>query len=157
MTHKKFSISKIGLAVVVLLIVVSIPIQLKIESIRGDENIITKSLYINSSTLKRLSLGYEELIADIYWIRALQYFSNTKSINIDPSELYKYFDIITDLDPNFVNAYRFGGSFLADKRPMGLGEIELGVKLFDKARGNNPENFRIQLEEAFIYFLYTED
>lgn len=157
MTHNKFSISKIGLAVVVLLIVVSIPLQLKIESIRGDENIITKSLYINSSTLKRLSLGYGELIADIYWIRALQYFSNTKSININPSELYKYFDIITDLDPKFVNAYRFGGSFLADKPPLGLGEIELGVKLFDKGRGNNPENFRIPLDEAFIYFLYTED
>ena len=157
MTHKKFSISKIGLAVVVLLIVVSIPIQLKIESIRGDENIITKSLYINSSTLKRLSLGYEELIADIYWIRALQYFSNTKSINMDPSELYKYFDIITDLDPKFVNAYRYGGTFLAEPPDLGLGEIELGIKLLDKGRLNNPENFRLVLDEAFIYYIYTNN
>jgi len=157
MTHKKFSISKIGLAVVVLLIVVSIPIQLKIESIREDENIITKSLYINSSTLKRLSLGYEELIADIYWIRALQYFSNTKSINMDPSELYKYFDIITDLDPKFVNAYRYGGTFLAEPPDLGLGEIELGIRLLDKGRLNNPENFRLVLDEAFIYYIYTNN
>jgi hypothetical protein len=157
MTHKKFYISKIGLAVVVLLIVVSIPIQLKIESIRGDENIITKSLYINSSTLKRLSLGYEELIADIYWIRALQYFSNTKSINMVPSELYKYFDMITDLDPKFVNAYRYGGTFLAEPPDLGLGEIELGVKLLDKGRLNNPENFRLVLDEAFIYYIYTNN
>lgn len=157
MTHKKFYISKIGLAVVVLLIVVSIPIQLKIESIRGDENIITKSLYINSSTLKRLSLGYEELIADIYWIRALHYFSNTKSINMDPSELYKYFDILTDLDPKFFNAYRFGGSFLAEPPDLGLGEIELGIRLLDKGRIKNPQNFRIVLDEAFIYYIYTNN
>ena len=29
--------------------------------------------------------------------------------------------------------------------------------MFDKGRRNNPENHRIVLDEAFIYFIYTKD
>ncbi|HSG30010.1 MAG TPA: hypothetical protein VLB82_00525 [Thermodesulfobacteriota bacterium] len=151
------NLTTIGVLLSLLLLIASVPVQKKIEEIRGDYSIISGSLLLSSKTLKKLSLGYNLLIADIYWIRALQYFSDKKFDVNKPQELFKYFDIMTDLDPKFVNAYRFGGTFLAEPPELGLGEVELGVKLLDKGRINNPENFRLVLDEAFIYYLYTDN
>ncbi|GIW47677.1 MAG: hypothetical protein KatS3mg078_1554 [Deltaproteobacteria bacterium] len=146
-----------GLLVIAFLIVASIPFQKRVEDIRGKFRVVEESLYFSSASLKRFSLGYEELLADIYWLRAIQYFGGRSVEERDPELLYHYFDIITDLDPKFVNAYRYGGTFLAEPPPLGLGDIERGIKLFDKGRKNNPENFRLPLEEAFIYYLYVKD
>ena len=147
----------LGLLVVFALIVVSIPFQKRIDGIRGNFRAIEETLYLTSSALKKISFGYKEIVADIYWLRAIQYFGGKKIKEQDPDLLYKYFDILTDLDPQFVNAYRFGGTFLAEPPPYGLGDIEKGTKLFDKGRENNPNNFRIPLEEAFVYYLYAKD
>jgi len=143
----------------ILLIIISIPFQRSIDQSRSKFRAIENTLYLTSSMLKKVSLGYYELISDIYWLRALQYFGDSES-NIstkDSDLLFNYFDIITDLDPNFINAYRFGGSFLSEPVPIGLGDIDKGNMLFDKGRKNNPENFRLPLEQAFLYYLYVKD
>jgi len=147
----------LGLTLVFILIVISVPFQKRIDDIRGKFRSIEETLYLSSSTLKKISLGYKELVADIYWLRALQYFGGKNFSNQNSELLYKYFDILTDLDSKFVNAYRFGGTFLAEPPPMGLGDIEKGAMLFDKGRANNPDNFRIPFEQAFIYYIYVKD
>jgi hypothetical protein len=159
-----------GLIIVFALIVISVPFQERIDDIRGEFRSIEETLYLSSSNLKKLSLGYKEIIADIYWMRALQYFgsqsfagaveqaqANKLSAKPKSDLLYHYFDIITDLDPRFVNAYRYGGTFISEPSPIGLDDIEKGTMLFDKGRNNNPANFRLPLEEAFIYYLYAKD
>jgi len=147
----------IALVILAALVAVSIPFQIRIDEIRGRFRSVEESLYISSSSLKKLSLGYDELLADIYWIRALQYFGSKKPEEQNPELLYHYFDIITDLDPRFVNAYRYGGTFLAEPPPFGVGETMKGIELFDKGRRNNPENYKLPLEEAFIYYFYPKD
>ncbi|MGB7291419.1 MAG: hypothetical protein WBD99_04520 [Thermodesulfobacteriota bacterium] len=146
-----------GVILVILLIVASVPFQRKIDNIRGKFRSIEETLYFSSSALRRISLGYDDLLADIYWLRALQYFGGTRFDDADSGHLYKYFDILTDLDPKFVNAYRFGGTFLAEPPPFGLGDVANGMKLFDKGRRNNPDNFRIPLEQGFVYYLNLKD
>jgi len=147
----------LGLTLVFILIFISVPFQKRIDDTRGNFRAIEETLYLSSSALKKISLGYKEIVADIYWLRAIQYFGGKKIKEQDPDLLYKYFDILTDLDPQFVNAYRFGGTFLAEPPPYGLGDIEKGTRLFDKGRENNPNSFRIPLEEAFVYYLYAKD
>src|SRR3990167_7813388 len=93
----------IALVILAALVSVSIPFQIRIDDIRGRFRSVEGSLYISSSSLKKLSLGYNELLADIYWIRALQYFCSKKPNEQNPDLLYHYFDIITDLDPKFVH------------------------------------------------------
>src|SRR3989337_4502109 len=145
------------LILVLALIAISVPCQKGIDNLRGRFRSIEETLYFTSSALKRLSLGYKELLADIYWMRALQYFGGRRFKDKNPELLYHYFDILTDLDPKFVNAYRFGGTFLSEPPPFGLGDIEKGTTLFDKGRRNNPDNFHLPLEEAFIYYLYVKN
>ena len=147
----------VALVILAVLVAVSIPFQIRIDEIRGKFRSVEGSLYISSSSLKKLSLGYYEILADIYWIRALQYFGGEKPADLNPDLLYHYFDIITDLDPKFINAYRYGGTFLAEPPPFGLGETKKGIELLDKGRKNNPGNYNLPLEEAFIYYFYPQD
>ena len=142
-----------------IIILFTLPFHIKIDSLRKDTGHIDHVSYLNSSILKRISLGFDELMADIYWIRALQYFGtdDLKTSQKDSNLLYKYLDIITDLDPKFINAYRYGGTFLAEPPPIGMGDIDNGMLLMDKGRENNPENYRIPLEQAFIYYIYERN
>jgi len=149
--------SLIGLFLIIVLIVISSPFQKRVDHIRGKFRSVEETLYLSSSSLRKISLGYKEILADIYWLRALQYFGGRKLEEQNPELLYHYFDILTDLDPKFVNAYRYGGTFLAERPPYGLGEIERGMRLLDKGRMHNPENFRIPLEQGFIAFLTMKD
>ena len=147
----------IALLVLAALIAVSIPFQKRIDDMRGRFRSVEGSLYLSSSSLRKVSLGYNELMADIYWLRALQYFGSKKPAEQNPDLLYHYFDIITDLDPKFVNAYRYGGTFLAEPPPFGLGDTKKGIELFDKGRKNNPGDYKLPLEEAFVYYFYPKD
>ncbi|MGI9534810.1 MAG: hypothetical protein ACR2NW_07650 [Thermodesulfobacteriota bacterium] len=147
------------LLIIGIIILISLPFQKNIDLLQNRGSSFKQKLYFNSSFLDKISLGFDNVLADIYWLRALQFFGGD-DISItekDSKVLYDYFDIITDLDPKFVNAYRFGGSFLAEPIPMGLGNLEAGIELFDKGRKNNPENYRLPMEEAFLYFIYYKD
>src|SRR5262245_12248229 len=66
-------------------------------------------LWAQSPTLmRRLTLGFNSIWADVYWIRAVQYFGGTRLAK-DPQnnyeQLYPLLDITTTLDPRFNIAY----------------------------------------------------
>ena len=159
MANKFFNNSYLILFIIVCLIIISVPFQKNIDKERSKFTAIEKTIHITPNILKVISLGYDEITADIYWIRALQYFGNPdlpKEIK-DPELVFKYFDIITELDPKFVNAYRYGGTFISDPPPFGLFRLDIGTHLFDKGRENNPDNFRIPLEQGFQYYFFSDD
>jgi tetratricopeptide (TPR) repeat protein len=116
-------------------------------------------LYLNSpKVLKRASLGYDGLLADIYWTRAVQYFgfrnyNNAKSYNL----LYPLLDITTHLDPHLVVAYQFGASFLAPAPPQGAGQPEHAIQLMEYGIQNNPDNWKLYYNLGFIYYMNLHD
>src|SRR4026208_2623162 len=75
-----------------------------------DPNVIDESLYLNDKTARRISLGFNGLAADWYWMRSLQYvgkkmlnFEGTISLD-DLSQLRMrllapMLDTATTLDP----------------------------------------------------------
>src|SRR5579863_10518128 len=65
---------------------------------------LTEVLYIPSPrVLKRLSLGYDGLLADIYWTRAVQYFGNKHYEGARHYELLApLLEITTALDPHML-------------------------------------------------------
>ena len=55
----------------------SIVSRRQVEKMRGKEATLEEVLYLPSGkTVKRLSLGYSSLLANIYWTRAVQYFGS---------------------------------------------------------------------------------
>ena len=110
-------------------------------------------LYIPSSkALKRMSLGYNGLLADIYWTRAVQYFGwNHKHKAMSYPLLYPLLEITTELDPHLIVAYRFGATFLAQEPPDGAGEPERAVELIDKGIKANPDDWHLYYDLGFLY------
>src|ERR1700758_522129 len=116
-------------------------------------------LYITSpKMLKRLSLGYEGLTADIYWTRAVQYFG-TKHYNYANryDSLAPLLELTTALDPHLLVAYQFGANFLAPAPPNGAGMPEKAIQLMEYGIRNNPDDWHLYYELGFIYYLEKKD
>jgi tetratricopeptide (TPR) repeat protein len=116
-------------------------------------------LYMPSGkAVKRLSLGYSSLLADIYWTRAVQYFGNKmnqRSMRYDL--LYPLLNITTDLDPHLIVAYEFGSLFLSQPPPEGAGQPEKAVALVEKGIRENPSYWRLYFTLGFIHYLDRRD
>jgi tetratricopeptide (TPR) repeat protein len=116
-------------------------------------------LYIPSpKVVKRLSLGYDGLLADVYWTRAVQYFG-TKHFqgSQDYHLLAPLLEITTVLDPHLTVAYEFGAAFLAPKPPFGPGEPERAVQLVEYGIRNNPNEWKLYYNLGFIYYTGLKD
>jgi tetratricopeptide (TPR) repeat protein len=116
-------------------------------------------LYISSpKVLKRASLGYDGLLADIYWTRAVQYFGiHQHNHAASFALLAPLLEITTQLDPHLVVAYEFGASFLAPKPPDGAGEPERAVELMQYGIQNNPGNWHLYYDLGFVYSMNLKD
>src|SRR6266852_3130096 len=87
-------------------------------------------LYLKSSTLKRMSLGYTGLVADIYWTRAVQYYGSGHVLGASRYDLLApLLNITTDLDPKLQVAYEYGSAFLSPPPPAGAGQPDEAVAL----------------------------
>src|SRR5579859_1184946 len=131
------------------------------------------ALYLQSGTaVRRLTMGYHALAADVYWIRAIQYYGGTKRrLAAVPGEaapppmlaspasdeyalLYPLLDITTTLDPRFNIAYRFGAVFLAEPYPGGPGRPDLAVALLEKGLRERPDKWEYMEDIGFVQYWY---
>ena len=116
-------------------------------------------LYLPSGKLlKRCSLGYSSLLADIYWTRAVQYFGfkhveNSMTYNL----LYPLLDITTDLDPQLIVAYDYGSVYLSQNPPHGAGQPDKAVALVEKGIRENPGYWRLYFTLGFIHYIDRHD
>jgi tetratricopeptide (TPR) repeat protein len=121
------------------------------------------TLYIQSGTLlQRLTKGYNALAADLYWIRAIQYYGGHRlEAEQRPSEsfpqLYPLLDLTTSLDPYFNIAYRFGSIFLAEPPPGGPGRPDLAVSLLEKGLRVRPDKWEYMQDIGFVYYWWAQD
>jgi hypothetical protein len=116
-------------------------------------------LYVPSpKILKRMSLGYNGLLADIYWTRAVQYFGwKHKARAMEYRLLAPLLDITTELDPQLIVAYQFGSVFLAQKPPEGAGEPAKAVALVERGIQANPDQWRLYYELGFLHYMELND
>lgn len=116
-------------------------------------------LFVSSpKVLKRASLGYDGLLADIYWTRAVQYFGGrhhaaATSYNL----LAPLLEITTNLDPHLLPAYQFGASFLAPKPPDGAGQPDRAIQLMEYGIQNNPNEWRLYYNLGFVYYMEVKN
>jgi len=125
---------------------------------RGNDATLQEILYLPSGkVLRRLSLGYSSLLADIYWTRAVQYFGTRVQRSSHYELLDPLLDITTDLDPHLIVAYQDGAIFLAQKPTWGAGEPEKAVALLEKGIRENPSYWRFYFTLGFIHYMDRQD
>ena len=121
----------------------------------GDESDL---LLRSPDAVRRMSLGYDALAADIYWTRAVQYYgtrAGTEGARFD--QLYPLLDIATALDPKLVAAYHFGAIFLSEPPAVGAGRADLAVALVKRGIAANPGDYLLASDLGFIYYWYLKD
>jgi tetratricopeptide (TPR) repeat protein len=115
-------------------------------------------LFPSPKLLKKLSLGYDGLLADIYWTRVVQYFGDKHQVHSTEYRLLPgLLDITTELDPQLVPAYQFGAVFLAQRPPQGAGDPRAAVDLVERGIRANPDAWRLYYHLGFIYAIELQD
>jgi len=107
---------------------------------------------------KKLSFGYDALLADIYWTRVVQYYGErvgTRGARFDL--LWPLLDITTTLDPKLMVAYRFGAIFLSEPAGSGTGRPDLAVELVKRGIAANPDQWQLYSDLGFIYYWRMKD
>jgi hypothetical protein len=170
------SLASLGVtAVVVALLAGAVQLQAARERLYPTAVEAEDTLYLTSgSSLVRLAGAFRVLAADLYWIRAVQYYGGTKhrlltaleagaaapppgAAGNDYRELYPFLDVTTTLDPRFNIAYRFGAVFLAEAYPAGPGRPDLAVKLLEKGLRDQPDKWEYMQDIGFVHYWYRHD
>ena len=160
----------------VVLLAAAAQVQAARERAYPPQEIEDDTIYIASPTaLRRMTVGFTALAADVYWIRAIQYYGGTKrrlqarpeapeppalladTGSGDYQRLYDLLDIATSLDPRFDIVYRFGAVFLAEAYPSGPGRPDLAVKLLEKGLRERADKWQYMEDIGFVYYWYVGD
>jgi tetratricopeptide (TPR) repeat protein len=123
----------------------------------ADSKLEEEKLYVTAKTARRMSLGFNGLIADWYWMRSLQYvgrkiiakegkFQLDDLASLDLKLLYPLLDTATTLDPQFMAVYEYGAAVLPAIND------EDAIKLLKKGIENNPAEWRLYHHLAYIYW-----
>ncbi|MGA7403045.1 MAG: tetratricopeptide repeat protein [Candidatus Sulfotelmatobacter sp.] len=130
----------------------------RIDQLR-PQSTLEDVLYISSpKVLKRASLGYDGLLADIYWTRAVQYFGSRHHNQAGRYNLLApLLEITTQLDPHLIVAYEFGASFLAPPPPSGAGQPDRAIQLMEYGIQSNPDDWKLYYDLGFVYYMNLKD
>jgi len=120
-----------------------------------------EQLYLNGPAMKRLTLAFNGVAADWYWLRSLQYvgrkivnYEDTHPGNFDLSKLSSLdlrllpslLRMATTLDPQFLEPYYYGALILPD-----VNEDE-AIALLNFGIAANPDKWRLYQHLGYIYW-----
>jgi hypothetical protein len=134
-------------------------LQVRIDAITRSLPQQREELVLRSGRmLKKMSLGYDALLADLYWTRTVQYYG-LKLLKDDPNFelLSPLLDLTTELDPQLIVAYKFGAVFLSEHPPAGAGRPDLAEQLIRRGIAANPDQWRFWADLGFVYYWYEKD
>jgi hypothetical protein len=133
-------------------------LQGRIDAGTRDFAVEKEELLLSSpSAIEKLSLGYDSLLADVYWTRAVQYYGwRVETESLDFHLLWPLLDITTTLDPKLIVAYRFGAIFLSEP-VAGANRTDLAIQLVKRGIEANPDNWHLNGDLGFLYYWRMKD
>jgi tetratricopeptide (TPR) repeat protein len=122
---------------------------------------VGRVLYLKSpAVVQHLSLGFDALLSDVYWIRTIQHFGGDRRSSRTTGRfelLAPLLDLTTTLDPHFAVAYRYGAILLALEKPEGPGRPDQAIALLEKGLEANPDRWQLAYDLGFVHYFYTFD
>ncbi len=99
-------------------------------------------------TMKKLVPGFEGPVADLFWLRTVQYYGGQRVFAAGKKFdlVAPLIDVTVALDPRMDVAYRLGAIFLSESPPAGAGRPLEGAKLMKRGIAANPTNWRLGYE-----------
>ena len=123
----------------------------------ADAKVQEEQLYLNGATARRISLGFNGLAADWYWMRSLQYVGRKivdVPVNVPIDSLGQLnlkllaplLDTATTLDPQFLEPYQYAAIVLPDI------DREQAIRITKKGIAANPGAWRLYQHLGYIYW-----
>ena len=151
--HRQTAVFVTALAVMLAL---AVALQVVRDRAFAFSRVDQQVLYVsNAQVMRRVALSYDALLADVYWIRALQHYGGERQKagrDRHYDLLYPLLDLATTLDPRFTVGYRFGAIFLAEPQPGGAGRPDQAIALLEKGVAYNPKKWDYYHDIGFIYY-----
>jgi len=108
------------------------------------------NLYLPSGKfMEQVSLGYNQITADIIWSQAVQYYGGYRKGDHDLAYFEGLIHLVTDLDPHFIFPYRFGALVLSQD----MEAFDRGIAVLRKGMHHNPTNWELPFAIGFLYFV----
>ena len=122
-----------------------------------DPRTEAEQLYLAGKTVRRLSLGFNGLVADWYWMRSLQYLGRKvlaarEDVQIDNlgqvnlGLLAPLLDTATTVDPQFLAPYEYAAVVLPAVDP------DQAIKIVKKGIEANPSRWGLYQHLGYIYW-----
>jgi hypothetical protein len=145
------------LLVVVLLFGGAVVAEWALQGIERQDPMGRKLLYLPSAQMLRFAgLGNPGLMADAFYLWSIQYYGQYQ-----PHERFLYlepvYQLITDLDPLYFDAYRVGALIMQLPTVDEEAHKQAVIRLFDKALRNMPENHEIAEAAGWDMFIRYRD
>lgn len=124
----------------------------------GNRTTIEDFNYLPSGVfLKGAALSFDEVLADLLWIKAIGYFGAHAKSDQNYQWLSRLLEITTILDPYFHDPYEFGGIVLSWE----LGDVKAGTQILQEGMENVPKHhprYRyLPFFAGFNYMYYMHD
>jgi tetratricopeptide (TPR) repeat protein len=147
-------------AVIVIGMIATIALARFVDACRPAADVAAaadESLYLNAKTARRLSLGFNGLAADWYWMRSLQYVGrkmlqqgDQASLNdlsqLDLKLLAPLLENATTLDPEFLDPYEYAAIVLPAI------DVQEAIRITRKGIDANPNAWRLYQHLGYIYW-----
>jgi tetratricopeptide (TPR) repeat protein len=102
--------------------------------------------------LRASSLGFRVLFADVIYLWSIQYYGYHRTEE-GRNYLWHIYDVITELDPHFIDAYLVGALIMAND----MSDPDLAIDLLEKGMEHNPDDWILPLDAGFYAYLNLED
>jgi tetratricopeptide (TPR) repeat protein len=147
----------VSLALLLALVVSSAGIyrtELYLDHERHSGDIAEEMMYFPSGRLTEIaSLGFDSLASVILWLRGVQYYGAHRRTDRHYLLAEHIFQTVTDLDPHFINAYRFGAFVISQDMGQPVG----GAELLRKGMRHNYDSWELFFDLGFLYFVDVKD
>lgn len=133
----------------------ALAIRTHVQGLHEADQTPAEILYVpHAGFLKSASLGLSEVVADYWWMKAIQYFGDQKFPSNDYlRRLYSLIDLVTGLAPDFAYVYRFGAITISLNDANG----DLAVKLLEKGVENVPRDWQTPYYLGYMYYFVVKD
>ncbi len=101
--------------------------------------------------VRALALGFDALVADFHWLRAVQVVGGVDRVDHDHADhLGRLIDVVTTLNPQVDHPYRFAAVWLTHDEA----QVRESIRLLQRAVEHHPGDWRNHFYIGFARFFY---
>jgi hypothetical protein len=111
------------------------------------------ALVPDPGSAKLAALGFDAVLADYYWLRAVQVVGSKASVDGQSELIGRLIDVVTTLDPWVLHPYRFAAIWMTDDESA----VRKANLLLERGIAHHPQDWLNRFHLGFNHFFYFSE